>query len=527
MLAIASILVSRYPAIALNTELNPDEGQVLAQVMRISVGPVPWRGMDGTTTGPLNTWFVWLFHALRMPLAYTPVHVLAAVLLAFLAALVHRIVLRMAGARAALGAVASVGVTIVLAQGANFVHFSSELVPSVLVCCVVLCLVSQPHPQRKPWLDLTSAVIIGLLPWTKLQSLFSALALALWLLADVLHSPQSKTGGAEPGDRRRLAAVLAAMLLPSGIVLGVVIASGAWSDFWYSYVLGNLGYVRESSLGALAWKIVRILQAEPSRLLVGATGFAILWSASGKPGWSNSPPRVKNTTTWLAILTGASILSTFVPRDPFPHYHILWLGPLSALGGCLFSIWGNERSVGSRRAIGTAMFVLLMIGLPLTSLPEAARDARAATLLRKAGSIPTVRRIAGIIRRVAPGAGSLVVWGWTPGLHVETGMTPGTRHVVGHFVQDAGPSRSHLQGSFLQDVRAASPDVIVDAVATGCFTWRWDVASQRIDSFPALGEYVRQNYVLLASELLEGKGEPVRVYVSKTFLRARASARSR
>ena len=33
-----------------------------------------------------------------------------------------------------------------------------------------------------------------------------------------------------------------------------------------------------------------------------------------------------------------------------------------------------------------------------------------------------VRRLARLVRTVAPRAGSLVVWGWMPALYLETGM---------------------------------------------------------------------------------------------------------
>jgi hypothetical protein len=101
-----------------------------------------------------------------------------------------------------------------------------------------------------------------------------------------------------------------------------------------------------------------------------------------------------------------------------------------------------------------------------------------------------------------------------PSLYVETGIAPGTRHAVCHFVIDPGPARQHLRASFFADIRRERPEVIVDAVAGGCFRWSWG-SSERLGSFPELAEYVRRNYVLAAEEELAGDDDPVRVYVAR------------
>ena len=58
LLVFGALLVLRLPQIKWNAEVNPDESQMLAQAMRLLSHPVPWRDMDSTTSGPLNT--MWL-----------------------------------------------------------------------------------------------------------------------------------------------------------------------------------------------------------------------------------------------------------------------------------------------------------------------------------------------------------------------------------------------------------------------------------------------------------------------------------
>ena len=51
----SAMLALRWAGISYGNELNPDESQMLAQAMRFVSHPVPWRDVDGTTSGPLNS----------------------------------------------------------------------------------------------------------------------------------------------------------------------------------------------------------------------------------------------------------------------------------------------------------------------------------------------------------------------------------------------------------------------------------------------------------------------------------------
>src|SRR2546429_1875317 len=120
------VLASRLPAISLRSELNPDESQMMAQALRLGIDPVPWRGMDGTTSGPVNTWVLFLAHGLGMPLDYRWVHALAALALAALSVLTYATLRPLAGRAVAAGGGAVAAVALGLAQGANFTPWSSE-----------------------------------------------------------------------------------------------------------------------------------------------------------------------------------------------------------------------------------------------------------------------------------------------------------------------------------------------------------------------------------------------------------------
>ena len=144
--------------------------------------------------------------------------------------------------------------------------------------------------------------------------------------------------------------------------------------------------------------------------------------------------------------------------------------------------------------------------IPLSKRPE--RDRVAAQLIVQQ------------LKSTCPDARGMVVWGWMPSLYVQTSVPPATRYVICHFLIDPGPAREHLRARFLADVQREKPDVIVDAVAPGCFVWFWG-ASDRIEGFPAFREYVQRNYQPVFMLDLGSKEYPVRCFLSHDYLAKR------
>ena len=53
-----AVLIFRWPVLFVPMELNPDETQMASQAMKYLLDFVPWRSVDGTTSGPLNSWLL-------------------------------------------------------------------------------------------------------------------------------------------------------------------------------------------------------------------------------------------------------------------------------------------------------------------------------------------------------------------------------------------------------------------------------------------------------------------------------------
>jgi len=517
---VAAVLISRVPAIHCNEETNVDESVFMAQVMRLAIDPVPWRGMDGTTSGPVNTWALALIHQLGVPMEYAYVHAYAAVILGLISVLIYATFRQIMSRLLAFGGAAVGAAIIVLREEYDFIHYSSELVPCLLMAGSLLCIALRFQTGRRRLVpDFCAGLLLGMMPWAKLQSILGAGAVIVWLGWQILSEPCSDDGSRLKRLHRLLIFILAAAV-PTIIILGIVIRAGAFDDFWMSYLKANLAYGKESGFAPFARRAILLcFEAPNSGMIQGTAIFGLAWLWKGRPGWKSASVPVRKVvwvTVCLAVANGLGVLK---PCFTFPHYQIFLIEPCVLLAGCMLAIWAGDRSSPPSRTLGVVLFASCMAGFQITNVYPALRNA-AVTLLRPPASKGVnARRMVQEIRSVAPGAKSMVVWGWMPSLYVESGIPPATRHTICLFLIEPGPARSHLRAGFLADIRREKPDVIVDAMAGGCFLWRdgWD--TKRLSYVPELDDYVRQNYEIVSEKWYGlANPEPVRFYVSREYL---------
>jgi hypothetical protein len=519
---VASLSLLRIPSMISPQELNVDESQMLSQAMKFIVDPVPWRAVDGTSSGPLNSYFISLFLLIGLKPGYVLVHVLADVLVCFQLLTAHRTLLRLglwSKRTAACGTLVMVcyfGFT----NDLNYLHYSSELLPALLLALGFHGLVVwvQDGPDRSPSFQASSLFLSGLAvgsaPWCKLQALPIAAALGLAVLAT---SMSGKAPSVSPSGKILSAMTFCAgALLPAGAILGSVAWAGATKDFWYSYILGNLAYA-----GPLDW--ARILQhlnwlVSPSgmRLLFVIDAFAIGLFIYCHVGTHTR--LVSSKEFWLVggllMYGGAALFTVSRPLTLFPHYTIFLLHPMTYLGAWLLS---RELSLldATRQARLEIIYRLMMSAVAAILLTQVV--VRSEGLRRLSPPPPdSNERIAGVIQNLKSTrpVASLAIWGWAPGVYVLTGMPPATRDAIGHFVISEGPLQGYFRKRFAGDLRSKMPDLFIDAVAPGAFMWFWK-ASDGYESDPELRSFIADKYDLIAELPLRPHAKPVRFFARR------------
>src|SRR6266849_9021396 len=103
------LVMMRLPSIALPYELNVDESQMLSQGMKFLQDPRPWKAVDSTSSGPLNSYLISIVLLMGFKPGYILAHVLATVLVCLQVLLSYLIFLRLGSETAALvGAISMV-----------------------------------------------------------------------------------------------------------------------------------------------------------------------------------------------------------------------------------------------------------------------------------------------------------------------------------------------------------------------------------------------------------------------------------
>ena len=243
-LLLLSVFLLRLPSALVPRELNPDESEVMIDAMKSLVDPRPWIGIDGGSLGPLTLTRRQSLPSMGVKPGYTMVHMLASVMVC-LQVFVGYLALRRLGSQltAAVG-----GLLMVLFYGLctrnDYLHYTGELLPALLLMVGFHAfLVWDKRRTGKFGVQLRilfgCGLALGMAPWCKLQAAPVTAALGLLVLARIATA--GRTSGSAPRAWQLAAFALGAVLTASVLML-VVWQTGAFHDFWASYIQTNLGY---------------------------------------------------------------------------------------------------------------------------------------------------------------------------------------------------------------------------------------------------------------------------------------------
>ena len=291
---------------------------------------------------------------------------------------------------------------------------------------------------------------------------------------------------------KELVAFCAGAVLPTCVMLAILVKTGAFKDFWYSYILCNLAYAGPQSLIRLILLSVLVFLISPLLPLLLVALLGVLAHAS------EVPPLFKKRK-WayggLLVYAGAALFAVCRPSFFYLHYVIFLVPPITYLAAVLASPESadlTESRQSPRRLMrGLAlMLIVATIGLYVTYAVRYVHMIRAMHELsrsqpdwhlRIAKVVPddaetdsiwvrsigprhwTVEdsneRIAQVVRDIQKThpVRSLVVWGWSPGVYVLTGIPPATRDACSAFSITKGPMQKYYQDRSIGDLRKILP----------------------------------------------------------------------
>ncbi len=269
-LVLASLLVWQAPIILLNVEIGGDESLMLAQAMKFKTDFLPWRSVDGTTSGPLNSYvLMWPFlFGMKLSHLTARLTVLACDFLTifFAQRAFSRIV---SPARSFLAVIPILGFFL-LAHKQEFIEYTSLHFPLVVLSASLwLVLKARTSPAFSTLFPL--GVLLGSVSMIKLQP--APLAAYLFMVAvSFIFLPSFRAGFARRAGLL-LALCIGACCVPAAVLIPVA-AAGVGPDFLSRY-LGFGGFSYPGSASTLL-TVARLLFAGCE--IVVFLGSLLVWS---------------------------------------------------------------------------------------------------------------------------------------------------------------------------------------------------------------------------------------------------------
>lgn len=511
-LAGATLLIWRWPVLLWPRPMNIDEGHWAACALKAARDLAPWRGFDGTTSGPLNSDVLALPALFGAEITFFSTRMIGFVLIMGAIYGFYFAAKWTLGAASARIALVAPTVFLALTWEWDFLHYSSEEFPIFLTTLGITAgtyLTISPTGKNLARLCacLVGGLFLGSAAFAKLQAGPVAAIGALFIAIMIWHSSES------PSQRwREITALVISLALPTGLITISLLSTGHLNDAVISYLHSGVVHMATGTTVGLKF-FFRV--AESYAAFAVASLFLVLAGAVALAGrWRFT----RRSTVLCAWAFGFLLVSLFVivaPRHAYPHYLLFSVLPLSYAVAMVLAftrqagLWAGKETWLSAAVVG--LFLVPAMGFSMTH-PSPYFGETLHLFLRAHGGHPpflpfqdTSAKVHAIRKHAPPGT-RLSIWGWMPHYYVHTQTVMATRDAHTKPQQTPGPYQEYFQQRYLFDLRSNPPAVFVDAVAPNAFGYN-DRARKGIESFPPLAAFIEENYLL--KEEVEG----VRVYV--------------
>lgn len=476
-IVLLGIVLLRVPGLGM-LEQNVDESQWIVSAATLVHDPYFWRSVDGTTSGPLNVWLPALMYYLGFGLDYTTLRLWGLLTCALptawllLATFRHQV-----GERVARLAIIPVATCLALTTDPDGVAFNSEQLPMTVLALAGFLLsrvFRDAGPGQSPgwgW-PLALGVVLGCLPYTKLQATPIGLVLAVWGLAGLFSNVYTPA----TSRFRWLTAFILGGLVPTVLVGIYLLATDLTEYAVRSYLLVNLEYAQTGSWGAgtVDWAdrvLIRLPEIYGSmRSTNWFWRLGLLLSGLWIVKLVFLPAKIHPVANRLWFIGSACLVSLYAilqPGNSFPHYQWLSFVPVSWLIGemlhRLITTPANTRWV-RHRWTWTAVATVLLVSIGYPGWLAVSRFNPGIEQLATVNRRSHAAAVSTAIRQYARPNDSMVIWGWSNNLHVETGLLMGSRFIPLYFPVVEGPQQAYFLDVYRQDLLANRPAVIVDAV---------------------------------------------------------------
>lgn len=495
---LAILFAGRWPSLIFTRELDADESQLLAGAHALAHDPVFWRSVNGGTAGPLDFFALWPAGWLCGWDTFLTARITAAALLAGGLACAHQAMSLTLGRRAARIATLAAASFEGLVQAADFLHYSTELLPVALLAAASYAAVRRWGTGGGVLWNGLGGLALGAVPFGKLQTAPLAALMGLaWVIAEWRT--------AAPDRVRRLTYLSFAALLPAALFACQLSVAGEWESFSLSYLAFNLHYTgasQDSAGQALTVMLGNSLLWD--RLLPLTLFGGLAWLALLVRLRPVADPVIRYFTRAAATVCLVALALILLPKRPYLHYWQLAILPGALLLGALIARLLASSPPRWQRA-ERGLVALCAAGLIGAMVQHRARHPNwfvgDMAYYWHFSRSELAARVAACSR---PGE-VLAIWGRTDNIYVETGLRQATRDAHFGGLVEPGPLRQYFRDRYFVDLIRANAEVFLDSVGpTNPHYVDRRFAHDR--DYPELAAVIRARYALV------GEFEGARIY---------------
>ena len=490
-LAIGVLFLLRLPSIVFNAEVNPDESQMITQALTLRYDPVYFRAVDGTTAGPLDSYFLVLPSLFGLPFDYITAHLMAFGLVAVYLWLLFGTARLWFGEPAARLALLPLVFMLGLTQSGDFLHYNSELIALVLLGGSYYLYATQ-LTRKQPTLGRIALIglLLGMVPFSKLQAVPLAAVVGLFVVIDLLS--RQTTVAAKAG--RIVVLGISAALFPLFVML-LTWLNGVYDDFITFYILGNFQYGGNTDQWQSLLQLPDFFQKGTEfdwlvKLTAGVwlTGFIVALRRNIR--FNRNVWQVGGFVLLLLVATLFAITRT---GSGYVHYLYFLTGPLLfGLGYGWQQLLANER-LGRWVSAGAIAVFLALFGVKATLNYVQDVPMNPYPSNRQNGWTLQPSPVSKVVAKYARPGEKLVVWGWRCDYYVQTQMPQGVAE--NHSIRSAfaHPLLTTYQQRYIRDFVRSFPPVFVDAVGQQNL-WMTDRKTQGHELIKPLAQFVAAHY---------------------------------
>lgn len=490
------LFLLRLSSIVYNQEVNPDESQMIAQALTLRYDPVFWRSVDGTTGGPLNTYLLTLVGLFGLPYDYITAHLVACALVMLILLLSYGTARHWFGEMPARWALLPFVFMLGLSQNADLLHYNSELIAVVLLSgagYLYARMLGEASPAL--WRIALIGLLLGLVPFSKLQGLPVAAAVGLFIGIDLLSRQLSVKAKAT-----RLAVLMGSGLATIGALMGIISLNGVYDSFVTFYLRANFGYGDSPSIVAQLMSLPTYLQ-NVHELLAIVVLTVVVWLLILVRRSASAALPAKDQRGWkiggfLLFVLFVGLYAILRTGMNFVHYFFFLFNPLLLLlaYGWQKLLRNGSLSLSVRRlqVMTTAVLLTGFGGGTIYNYVQGSPINQYVSDQQGGWRVPLSPVAKEVMKYALPGE-SLVVWGWMCSYYVETKMPQGVAENHSQRSVFFKPMLKEYQQRYVANVLQSFPPVFVDAVGNHDL-WMNDRLTQGHEILKPLGQFVATNY---------------------------------